>query len=399
MSRDPSSLSNPDEARVTHLSWDAVVDFDKRQLFANASYEVKLLAAAPPVPTLRLDTSGLDVQRVTVRGKPATFSMSVPDPDRPHLGSRLEIDLRGSGGAVVGVGVGGGDVDNPDRDDSNDGGVVISVSIQYATSPNASAAQWLPPSQTAGKEHPYVFSACFVSMHFPPRRPVRRKLRRVPLTFIVPVPFRRRRRRGVYFRYPSQAQCQAIHARSILPCQDCPSVKMTYDARVTVPRWATAVMSALSKENDNVETDTGDERVGDRMFEFSQPVPIPSYLFALAVGELGSIDVSPRCRVWSEPSMVEAAAYEFSQVENFLSAAEQVTAVPYQWGRYDLLCLPPSFPYGGMENPCLTFVTPTLLAGDKSLADVVAHEAAHSWSGEWAPLVVSCVSLLFIRWK
>jgi leukotriene-A4 hydrolase len=84
--------------------------------------------------------------------------------------------------------------------------------------------------------------------------------------------------------------------------------------------------------------------------------------------------------------MVEAAAYEFSQVEDFLSAAEQVTAVPYQWGRYDLLCLPPSFPYGGMENPCLTFVTPTLLAGDKSLADVVAHEAAHSWSGEWAPL-------------
>lgn len=168
---------------------------------------------------------------------------------------------------------------------------------------------------------------------------------------------------------------------------------MTYDARVTVPRWATAVMSALSKENlvtsevgaaaadaeDFVETDAD---AGDRLFEFTQPVPIPSYLFALAVGELKSIDVSPRCRVWSEPSMVEAVAYEFSQVEDFLVAAEEVTMVPYQWGRYDLLCLPPSFPYGGMENPCLTFVTPTLLAGDKSLADVVAHEAAHSWSGE-----------------
>ena len=167
---------------------------------------------------------------------------------------------------------------------------------------------------------------------------------------------------------------------------------MTYDARVTVPRWATAVMSALSKENlvaseaaaadaEDFETTGGDEG-GDRLFEFTQPVPIPSYLFALAVGELKSIDVSPRCRVWSEPSMVEAVAYEFSQVEDFLVAAEQVTMVPYQWGRYDLLCLPPSFPYGGMENPCLTFVTPTLLAGDKSLADVVAHEAAHSWSGE-----------------
>lgn len=155
--RDPSSLSNPDEARVTHLSWDAVVDFDKQRFFANARYDVKLLAGS--FPTLRLDTSGLDVQRVTVDGAPATFSMSVPDPTRPHLGSRLEIDLRGSGGgAAINSGV-----DDSDR--------AISVSVQYATSPNASAAQWLPPSQTAGKKHPYVFSACFVSMIFPAPRP------------------------------------------------------------------------------------------------------------------------------------------------------------------------------------------------------------------------------------
>lgn len=147
-------------------------------------------------------------------------------------------------------------------------------------------------------------------------------------------------------------------------------------------------MSAISK--DDVPSDVaardpaGRRRAndGDRLFEFVQAVPIPSYLFALAVGELSSSEISPRCRVWSEPSMVDAVAYEFSQVEDFLVAAEGVTGLPYQWGRYDLLCLPPSFPYGGMENPCLTFVTPTLLAGDKSLADVVAHEAAHSWSGE-----------------
>jgi leukotriene-A4 hydrolase len=154
---------------------------------------------------------------------------------------------------------------------------------------------------------------------------------------------------------------------------------MTYDARVTVPKWATAVMSALSKDATKTNTVTTNYK-GDRVFEFNQPVPIPSYLFALAVGELDSRDISPRCRVWSEPSMVEAVAFEFSQVEDFLVAAEELT-MPYQWTRYDLLCLPPSFPYGGMENPCLTFVTPTLLAGDKSLADVVAHEAAHSWSG------------------
>ena len=161
---------------------------------------------------------------------------------------------------------------------------------------------------------------------------------------------------------------------------------MTYDAKVTVPHWATAVMSALPKDgcgpNSIGDSSAGGGCAGDQItFEFNQWVPIPSYLFALAVGELKSIDISPWCRVWSEPSMVDAVAYEFSQVEDFLSAAEEVTGVPYQWGRYDLLCLPPSFPYGGMENPCLTFVTPTLLAGDKSLADVVAHEAAHSWSG------------------
>lgn len=139
---------------------------------------------------------------------------------------------------------------------------------------------------------------------------------------------------------------------------------------------------AVSDTEDLVNVVDDDINRGDRLFEFVQTVPIPSYLFALAVGELSSIDVSPRCRVWSEPSMIDAVAYEFSQVEDFLVAAEGVTGLPYQWGRYDLLCLPPSFPYGGMENPCLTFVTPTLLAGDKSLADVVAHEAAHSWSGE-----------------
>eukprot|EP00584_Thalassiosira_punctigera_P013610 CAMPEP_0172574672 /NCGR_PEP_ID=MMETSP1067-20121228/136821_1 /TAXON_ID=265564 ORGANISM="Thalassiosira punctigera, Strain Tpunct2005C2" /NCGR_SAMPLE_ID=MMETSP1067 /ASSEMBLY_ACC=CAM_ASM_000444 /LENGTH=665 /DNA_ID=CAMNT_0013367305 /DNA_START=11 /DNA_END=2008 /DNA_ORIENTATION=- len=303
---DPSSLSNPQEAHATHLSWDAVVDFEKHQFFAKATYDVKVTSS--DVSSLRLDTSGLDVRSVQVDGAPASFSMSVPDASKPHLGSCLEIELNGT---------------TSDK---------ISVDIEYATSPSASAAQWLPPAQTAGKEHPYVFT-----------------------------------------------QCQAIHARSLLPCQDCPAVKMTYDARVTVPGWATCVMSALSKDAEKTNTVTEAEN-GDKIYEFAQPVPIPSYLFALAVGRLDSRDISPRCRVWSEPSTVDAVAFEFSQVEDFLKAAEELT-MPYQWTRYDLLCLPPSFPYGGMENPCLTFVTPTLLAGDRSLADVVAHEAAHSWSG------------------
>ena len=212
------------------------------------------------------------------------------------------------------------------------------VSITYTTSSDpvqCTAAQWLPPSQTAGKVHPYLFT-----------------------------------------------QCQAIHARSLVPCQDLPGAKFTYDAAVTVPAWATAVMSALPGEEEKVHRGKKSKNGGgSKVFHFRQPVPIPSYLLALAVGELAGHDVSPRCRIYTEPSVLEAAAFEFSQTEDFLKAAEDLTGVEYPWTRYDLLVLPPSFPYGGMENPCLTFVTPTLLAGDRSLADVVAHEISHSWTG------------------
>ncbi|KRT78998.1 Peptidase [Oryctes borbonicus] len=118
----------------------------------------------------------------------------------------------------------------------------------------------------------------------------------------------------------------------------------------------------------------------ERIFSFAQDIPIPSYLIAIAVGALESRDIGPRSKVWSEKEFIEAAAYEFANTEHQLKTAEEICG-PYLWGRYDLLVLPPSFPFGGMENPCLTFVTPTLLAGDRSLANVVAHEIAHSWTG------------------
>jgi leukotriene-A4 hydrolase len=201
-----------------------------------------------------------------------------------------------------------------------------SVSIEYQTTSRSSALQWLPPSQTSGKKYPYLFT-----------------------------------------------QCQAIHARTMIPCQDRPGVKTTYVAEITVPVWATCVMSALGKGED-VKDST-------KTCYWYQSVPVSSYLIAMAVGDLTKVDLSDRCAIWSEPSLVQAAAYEFAQTEDFLQIAEELAGTSYVWGRYDLLCLPPSFPYGGMENPCLTFVTPTLLAGDRSLADVVAHEIAHSWTG------------------
>ena len=199
------------------------------------------------------------------------------------------------------------------------------VLVRYHTAEDAVALQWLDPAQTEGKKYPYLFS-----------------------------------------------QCQAIHARSMVPCQDTARFRVTYHAEVTVPEALSAVMSAGPSGTI--------EGKGTRTFLFDMPQAIPTYLLALAVGELESRDLSPRARVWAEPATVEKAAWEFAGVEEMIVKAEGLFG-PYDWDRYDMLVLPPSFPYGGMENPRMTFLTPTLLAGDRSLVDVVAHELAHSWTG------------------
>ena len=168
------------------------------------------------------------------------------------------------------------------------------------------------------------------------------------------------------------SQSQAIHARSLLPCQDVCSAKAAYSARVRAPGNSKVLMSAV---------ETVSRKIGDLIeWNFRQNVPIPPYLIAIACGELSSQKLGPRCRVWSEPGILDRAAWEFADTEKILCAAEEICG-PYKFGIYDLLVLPSSFPYGGMENPCLTFVTPTLISGDRSLVSVVAHEIAHSWSG------------------
>jgi aminopeptidase N len=201
------------------------------------------------------------------------------------------------------------------------------VVIDYATSPDAAGLQWLEPAQTAGGRLPFVFS-----------------------------------------------QCQPIHARTLLPVQDTPAVRITYAARVAVPTGQTAVMSAAPTGS------TPGPEPGWTTFAFDMPQPIPPYLLALAVGELQAHDLSARARVWAEPATLAAAAWEFAAIEGLIETAERLFG-PYDWERYDMLVLPPAFPYGGMENPRMTFLTPTLLAGDRSLVDVVAHELAHSWTG------------------
>ncbi len=201
------------------------------------------------------------------------------------------------------------------------------VAIRYETSPEAVALQWLDPAQTAGGKHPFLYS-----------------------------------------------QCQAIHARTVIPLPDTPASRLTYSAALTLPEPLAAVMSA------GPAGERPGARRGTRTFLFEMPQPIPTYLIALAAGRLAARDISPRSRVHAEPELVERAAREFDGVETMIRTAEGLFG-PYVWDRYDMLVLPPSFPYGGMENPRMTFLTPTVIAGDRSLVDVVAHELSHSWTG------------------
>lgn len=199
------------------------------------------------------------------------------------------------------------------------------ITIEYHTDPTASGLQWVEPEGTAGGKDPFLYS-----------------------------------------------QSQAIHARSWVPCQDSPKVRFTYEAQIKVDARHRAIMSALSEES---RTGTA-----DGLYDFHQPKPIPSYLLALAVGRLDFQAIGPRSGVYAEPETLATAASEFGDTEAMIKAVENRYG-PYAWGRYDLLVLPPSFPFGGMENPVVTFATPTILAGDKSLVSLVAHELAHSWSG------------------
>ena len=197
------------------------------------------------------------------------------------------------------------------------------VSVYYTTSPDAEALQWLTPDQTLGKVHPFLFS-----------------------------------------------QSQAILARSWVPCQDGPGVKFTYEATIKTDPNLIALMSA---ENGTTKNENG-------VYTFKMDQPISSYLLALTVGDLAFASTGRNSGVYAEPAMLEKSVWELNSMQSMIDSAEKLYG-PYAWERYDVVILPPSFPFGGMENPRLTFATPTIIAGDRSLVALIAHELAHSWSG------------------
>ncbi len=299
--RDVHSLGHPEAVKVVHVDLDLTVHFDRKALEGTAVLRIERQSGAGEQLPLMLDTRGLSIVRAGMRdGNEGAFAETPFDlgPADPVLGSWLTIPI---------------------------GPATREVRLEYRTSPSAGALQWLEPSLTAGKVHPFLFT-----------------------------------------------QSEAIHARSWIPLQDSPGVRITYSAVIRVPKGLVALMAA--------DDHSSAEEAREGIYRFRMDQPIPSYLIAMAAGDLAFRKIGPRTGVWAEPSVVEKAAYEFADVEGMVDSIQNRYG-PYRWGRYDILVLPPSFPFGGMENPKLTFATPTVLAGDRSLVSLIAHELAHSWSG------------------
>ncbi len=293
--RDVHSFAQPNEARVTDVAVDLDADFARKVLSGTATLTIE---TAPDADEIILDTRDLTIRGVTVDGQPAQWRLG---DETEFLGRPLSVSLTPGARTVV---------------------------VSYETSPDAAALQWLSPEQTAGGQHPFLFS-----------------------------------------------QGQAILTRTWVPTQDSPGIRQTYSARITAPEALRVVMSAemLTPEGEAAGP-------GRRAWRFRMDRRVPPYLMALGVGDIAFEATGPRTGVFTEPSTLEASADEMVDLEAMVEAAEGLYG-EYRWGRYDLLILPPSFPFGGMENPRLTFATPTIIAGDRSLVSLVAHELAHSWSG------------------
>ena len=285
LAKDNHSFAEPNDAVVTHLSWDAAVDFDTKIISGTATFDIDNKTKGEKII---FDIRDLSVEKITLDGgQPTTFEIG---PEKDYMGQPLVVDI------------------NPST---------TKVGITYSSSPDAGALLWVEG------EDPFLFT-----------------------------------------------QSQAILARTWIPCQDSPGIRYTYDATVKVPEGLLALMSATNPT----------EKSADGVYNFKMEQPIPSYLMALAVGNIEYREMGPHTAVYATPDLIEQSAYEFAETEQMLVAAEALYG-KYVWERYDLLILPAAFPFGGMENPRLTFATPTIIAGDRSLTALVAHELAHSWSG------------------
>ena len=293
-----NTFSNYDIISQTNINVHFIVDFDNKKVDGEVTISFKALEDGE---VIILDTKSLIIKSVKDNtGNELVFKLDNYYRLESH-GVPLKIYKEYS------------------KDDAFD------ITIEYSTTKDCMAIDWLEPEQTSGGKYPFMYS-----------------------------------------------QCQSILCREMLPIQDTPAIKMPVQISITVPEELIGLAAGLFVE----EINNGNNKT----FIYALDIPIPSYLIAIAAGDIGSQNVSERCTIYAEKTVVEKAAWEFSDTEKFLKIAENYIG-EYVWGQYNILVLPPSFPFGGMENPTLTFLTPSLIAGDKSLVSVVAHEISHSWTG------------------
>ena len=293
-----NTFSNYDIISQTNINVHFIVDFDNKKVDGEVTISFKALEDGE---VIILDTKSLIIKSI-----------------KDNTGNELDFKLDNyyrleSHGVPLKI------YKEYSKDDTFD------ITIEYSTTKDCMAIDWLEPEQTSGGKYPFMYS-----------------------------------------------QCQSILCREMLPIQDTPAVKMPVQISITVPEELIGLAAGLFVE----EINNGNNKT----FIYALDIPIPSYLIAIAAGDIGSQNVSERCTIYAEKTVVEKAAWEFSDTEKFLKIAENYIG-EYVWGQYNILVLPPSFPFGGMENPTLTFLTPSLIAGDKSLVSVVAHEISHSWTG------------------
>lgn len=307
---DDQTFAKPQEARVTHIGLDLAMDFEAKTIGGTATLDV---LAADGASEIILDSNGLRVSAVTDeagKGLEFTLGESVKGKGEPLTialpAEQLERSADLAEGALA---------------------PTHRIVVEYASAPEAEALQWLTPEQTAGGEHPFLFS-----------------------------------------------QGQAINNRTWIPTQDSPGIRQTWEATISAPQPLNVVMSGV------VQGEPQADGADARSFRFVMNNAVPPYLIAIAAGNIEFRELGPRSGVWAEPQVIEAAAQEVGDTEEMIDAGIALFG-DYRWGRYDMIVLPPAFPYGGMENPVMTFLTPTFIAGDRSNNGLVAHELAHSWSG------------------
>lgn len=325
MPRDPNTVSNYEDIRTTHITTDFDIDFTKKRLSGNVSLKLKALK---DVKEVVLDSRYTDTH--------PRFTSRHPSIKCANLNSFLvvkEVTISGKP-AKFKVAERSEPYGSPlsvSLDKTLSKGDETEIDIALSTTESCTALQWMTPEQTSNKKQPYMFS-----------------------------------------------QCQAIHARSIFPCQDTPDVKVTVNFNFRSP--LPVVASGLPTGAKDYEPGKGGAP-GTMLYTFKQDIPMPIYLYAVASGDLASASIGSRSTVWTGPEEVVGCKWELEEdMEKFLDAAEKIV-YPYAWTQYNVLVLPASFPYGGMENPIFTFATPTIISKDRQNVDVIAHELAHSWSG------------------